>query len=143
MTDDTISRKAVLQVLPRFRFNSDNAYFDTLYEIEHLPTVDAVPVRHGHWVVDPEDDGVCSCSECGRYEFYESAFCPNCGAQMDMKDGDHAELKKLRMDNECDECRRRGLNYSYDEDGEIEAINCGDCLYSDAPRRRRRNDAIN
>lgn len=47
------------------------------------------------------------------------------------------------MDNECDECRRRGLNYSYDEDGEIEAINCGDCLYSDAPRRRRRNDAIN
>lgn len=41
------------------------------------------------------------------------------------------------MDNECDECRRRGLNYSYDEDGEIEAINCVDCLYSDAPRRRR------
>lgn len=49
----------------------------------------------------------------------------------------HGKERKVNgMDNECDECRRRGLNYSYDEDGEIEAINCGDCLYSDAPRRR-------
>lgn len=54
--------------------------------VADAPTVDAIPVVHGHWVADPEDDGVCSCSECGRYEFYQSEFCPNCGADM-RKDG--------------------------------------------------------
>lgn len=57
--------------------------------VKRQPTVDAVPVRHGRWVADPEDDGVYSCSECGRYEFYESAFCPNCGADMRKDGNDH------------------------------------------------------
>lgn len=62
--------------------------FDTtrLYEI---PTVDAVPVRHGHWIVEWETDDtrMLRCSKCrmifnvgkGR----DGNYCPECGARMD------------------------------------------------------------
>jgi hypothetical protein len=66
-----------------------------------LPTVDAVPVRHGHWVKWYEEVcdsfGVayvphCKCSECGReYDPYDANhmnYCFNCGARLDGKDGD-------------------------------------------------------
>jgi len=46
-----------------------------------MPTVDAAPVKHGHW----EDVGSlsCRCSECGCKNDRETMFCPNCGAKMD------------------------------------------------------------
>ena len=66
------------------------------------PTVDAVPVRHGHWVKWYEEVcdsfGVayvphCKCSECGReYDPYDANhmnYCFNCGARLDGKDGDN------------------------------------------------------
>ena len=53
-------------------------------DIEKSPTIDAVPVVHGHWSTHQE------CSVCGdfaRYsaygEPYYSKYCPNCGAKMD------------------------------------------------------------
>lgn len=59
--------------------------------IDKVPTVDAEPVRHGHWTNFTSSTEECSC--CG-HEFYISAlfsvgynneppFCPNCGAKMD------------------------------------------------------------
>lgn len=43
----------------------------------------AETVRHGYWM----DKGSlsCRCSECGCKHTKESAFCPNCGAKMDLK----------------------------------------------------------
>lgn len=60
-------------------------------EVEKVPSVDAVPVVHGHWT---ESD---KCSVCGfmadiDYEYdtllhykgeYAWNYCPNCGARMD------------------------------------------------------------
>ena len=43
------------------------------------PAVDAVPVRHGKWII--EDGHVC-CSECGEIS-KEYNWCPYCGARMD------------------------------------------------------------
>lgn len=58
-----------------------------------LPTVDAVPVRHGRWETDGMmmDDGeylMTRCTACGEaYEYgYNMPYCPCCGARMD---GDH------------------------------------------------------
>lgn len=58
-------------------------------QVKDLPTVDAVPVRHGKWL--PENRTmdaywVCSCcgfpSEAhGAFKIYK--YCPNCGARMD------------------------------------------------------------
>ena len=55
-----------------------------------MPTVDAVPVRHGRWVMMEGKLAFWDeCSECGkkilhRTPYYD--FCPNCGANM-RKDG--------------------------------------------------------
>lgn len=62
--------------------------------IQEMPTVDAVPVRHGRWVMmEGELAFWDKCSECGkkilhRTPYYD--FCPNCGADM-RKDGEHGK----------------------------------------------------
>lgn len=67
--------------------------------LEGLPTVDAVPVRHGKWIIrDNPGTGWyrVTCSECGEdvtstapcIGFFPNAkvtwdYCPSCGARMD------------------------------------------------------------
>lgn len=70
---------------------------DIDFHFEHLaPTVDAEPVRHGHWI-EPESFTVsCICSVCGfKFNKYEDdicgyPYCANCGAKMD-EEVDNAE----------------------------------------------------
>ena len=63
--------------------------------IDALPSVEAEPVRHGHWykptgMMPPEYAGAYRCSECDEfaprdwlhYKQELSNFCPNCGATM-------------------------------------------------------------
>ena len=65
--------------------------------VKMIPTVDAVPVRHGRWVMmEGELAFWDERSECGkkilhRTPYYD--FCPNCGADM-RKDGDDEQTKK-------------------------------------------------
>ena len=59
--------------------------------VDNEDTVDAVPVRHGHWKEDPSGYGFWICSACGFVSEASAAnmlykFCPVCGARMD---GDH------------------------------------------------------
>ena len=71
----------------------------TLEELlDEIPTVDAVPVVHGHWEEEQiVDDSTiieiwqsAKCSKCGRYHttpyayyFDKFHYCPQCGAKMD------------------------------------------------------------
>ena len=54
--------------------------------INESPTVDAVPVKHAKWVIEP-DRTVMHCNACGWvYEYYagleeEWNYCPHCGAE--------------------------------------------------------------
>lgn len=54
------------------------------------PTVDAEPVRHGHWELSPFD-GNWTCSKCGDKPCHSNMknmnCCPNCGAKMDEERG--------------------------------------------------------
>lgn len=66
-------------------------------EIDEMPTVEAEPVRHGHWIEHPfsavfekvhsKDQIVCSCCEEAFNAFFNETerfkYCPNCGAKMD------------------------------------------------------------
>lgn len=62
------------------------------YAVDHAPTVDAVPVRHGRWKWNGE---AFICSACGNGHKGQPTimgqpmfeFCPICGAKMDGKDG--------------------------------------------------------
>lgn len=56
--------------------------------LSHTPTVDAVEVVHGEWVVCGDGEYVpFMCSACGKttswYHAQTANFCPNCGAKMD------------------------------------------------------------
>ena len=54
--------------------------------IENAPTIDAVPVVHGRWLVDGAT-GINFCSECNTDAVEAGTpFCPECGAKME--DGD-------------------------------------------------------
>lgn len=62
------------------------------------PTVDAVTVKHGRWIThEVQINGyayaIYECTVCGASRptiFFPLAYCPNCGARMDGKDGDQA-----------------------------------------------------
>ena len=77
------------------QFDTYKDYSFVLDEIDLSPTIDAVPVRRGHWekitgMAPPEFHGHYACSICGwcdkrlttlRREM-DYNFCPNCGADM-------------------------------------------------------------
>ena len=68
-------------------------YYVLVRDIENAPTVDAEPVKHGHW--NEAKDGVLWCSVCiSDAPYVEDSwgyvihaphydYCPNCGAKMD------------------------------------------------------------
>ena len=64
--------------------------FDTIVDVQ--PTVDAEPVRHGHWNIKPlwqgSDAKYYECSVCGKPEWWVSDYCPHCGAKMDEVEDD-------------------------------------------------------
>ena len=42
-----------------------------------------VPVRHGRWIcVDTDTEQFFLCNRCKKKEYWESNYCPNCGADM-------------------------------------------------------------
>ena len=75
-----------------YNFERDMKIRDALMA---LPTVDAVPVRHGRWNSSDDVYETAVCSVC-RWDTTEPwvhikewfNFCPHCGADM-RKDGDH------------------------------------------------------
>lgn len=70
-------------------------------DIDEMPTIEAEPVRHGHWIEYEPDNGIHfhKCSECGQGDMYQGTitdwngrgfsfyykrqYCPVCGAKMD------------------------------------------------------------
>lgn len=57
---------------------------------EKFPAADVVEVRHGEWIKHPYhkywECNLCDGSapvDCQKEEFYQSDFCPSCGAKMD------------------------------------------------------------
>ena len=56
-------------------------------QIADAPTIDAVPVRHGHWETnsDRPDTLICSVCKCGfdMWKHDPHNFCPNCGASFE------------------------------------------------------------
>ena len=52
--------------------------------VENAPTIDAEPVRRGHWELIDEADPICwGCSKCFMYVGYKTNYCPFCGAKME------------------------------------------------------------
>lgn len=61
------------------------------YAVQKMPTVDAVPVRHGQWIHHDSNDchvpSYDECDQCGWKVRIGLNYCPKCGAGM-RKNGD-------------------------------------------------------
>ena len=52
--------------------------------ILNIPAADVAEVRHGRWLcVDTDIEQFFLCNRCKKKEYWESNYCPNCGAKMD------------------------------------------------------------
>ena len=59
---------------------------DIGYMIRKRPTADVEPVKHGKWMcVDTDAEQFFLCSRCKKKEYWESNYCPGCGAKKDGK----------------------------------------------------------
>jgi uncharacterized OB-fold protein len=63
----------------------------------NVPSADVQPVVHAYWIELPKalnpNENPCKCSNCGHVlsfmNYYpKSKYCDDCGARMDLKDGD-------------------------------------------------------
>ena len=56
-------------------------------DLTKFPAADVVEVRHGRWLcVDTDTEQFFLCNRCKKKEYWESNYCPNCGALMDKEE---------------------------------------------------------
>lgn len=108
-----IDADAFFEELEKLKRFADNEFAGaitlTQVRIAIRPTVDAEPVRHGHWITNEWFDGdeYYSCSACGCDWFCTEEtphvsnmkYCPECGAKMDELDicREYRQAKDKRM----------------------------------------------
>ena len=100
-----IDADALIDNIPQADLNNDKkiskcgAIADMVLLVCDAPTIDAVPVVRGEWILvgtnehDYETSVEEKCSLCGRYVYrYDTQpqdnFCPTCGAKMESEDKD-------------------------------------------------------
>lgn len=60
-----------------------NAVLDS---IDHQPTIEVEPVRHGRWIPTRPYMHSAKCTVCGNIWELETPYCPSCGAKMDAEE---------------------------------------------------------
>lgn len=91
--NDYIDRENALDIIAHNNVNGEitlNRYDKIIDGIYEIPSADAAPVRHGHWVESFKVNAPPTlrlrwiCSWCGNVQTYgATGYCPNCGAKMD------------------------------------------------------------
>lgn len=62
---------------------------DALFIIDNVEAADVAPVVHGEWLcAETDDEQFFLCSVCNDKEYWESNYCPECGAKMDEEQGE-------------------------------------------------------
>ena len=75
------------------QYYNEHTFMEFCERIDDAPIVDAVHVKHGHWIEvqrihEKDHTAICECSLCGDTVWvYDGQrawnYCPNCGAKMD------------------------------------------------------------
>ena len=75
-----IDRAETMHIAFRSPFFSDSF----VEKIKAIPAADVAPVWHGRWLcVDSDTEQFFLCNRCKKKEYWESNYCPYCGAKMD------------------------------------------------------------
>ena len=83
MPKEYIEREAAIEAIMS---DPPDAHYPSWYidRIKTLSAADVAPVRHGRWLcVDTDIEQFFLCNRCNKKEYWESNYCPNCGAKMD------------------------------------------------------------
>lgn len=64
---------------------------------EYTPAADVAPVVHGRWMPFHSEaaGNIQYCSSCGIGFDAKTAYCPHCGAKMDIKDGGNNDAESI------------------------------------------------
>ena len=66
------------------KFKSLGTWAKAICVLHDLPAADVALVVHGRWLyVDTDTEQFFLCNRCKKKEYWESNYCPNCGARMD------------------------------------------------------------
>lgn len=82
-----VNAQAMLEMLEQYQ----GCYFShsaAVHIVNKLVQTDVAPVVHGHWTerhLNCVDKVMSFCSECLTFHNYQTNYCPNCGAKMDME----------------------------------------------------------
>lgn len=82
---DLISRSALINVLNRnsiFQKITNVEGKNTIEIINEQPTIEAVPVVHGEWEKNAENDIIVYCNQCYMPQDIPTPYCHHCGADM-------------------------------------------------------------
>ena len=73
---------------------------DIIDQVDREDTIDAEPVRHGHWIYF-EQDNMFGCSKCARWMPRNNyLYCPWCGTRMDSNDSNALEMDEVNDEKE-------------------------------------------
>lgn len=100
--DEYISREEAIKELREVYENEyptasgdfdEYASHDVPNVLRNMKAADVQPVKRGGWIWDSSPEfgnpyGSYACSECKERQAFRENYCPNCGARMDLKDGD-------------------------------------------------------
>ena len=98
MPDEYISREAAIEEIDKWLDTVGTAlvgkglsyYGELIGCIEDARAANVAEVVHGRWIWNEEGEidweQFYRCSNCGDKEYWESNFCPNCGAKMDLEE---------------------------------------------------------
>ena len=84
--EDAISRQAALDAIGNVPDYDDGMVWEALSHAQRdvalLSPVKPQEPKTGHWIKMDEGFSPYKCSECGKIDFINSDFCPNCGIRM-------------------------------------------------------------
>ena len=82
--DEYIRREDVIEWFMPYAHAGESIDADVvIYDIKGMKAADVAPVVHGRWLcVDTDTEQFFLCNRCKKKEYWESNYCPNCGADM-------------------------------------------------------------
>lgn len=90
--NDLISRMAAHDVINTYgRYANEHMRMHLLLnDLNTIPAVDAMIVRHGRWILFDKISGTVVCNQCHRQDHFDllAKYCRYCGARMDGDDND-------------------------------------------------------
>ena len=84
--DEYIKRETAVRMVMAAKWMDGSDGAMAMEIVATAPTADVAPVRHGRWLcVDTDTEQFFLCNRCKKKEYWESNYCPNCGAKMDLE----------------------------------------------------------